>query len=615
MCKVPPLITMALVALLLASACGDGGEPAATPTPRPTATPTGCDPARPQAAGDFDQTIDSGGLTRRYILHIPPSYSDTGGADATPLVLLLHGSDGNAKEIAGYTGLPAKADRAGFIAVMPQTPEHLWNFTTLGLEPGDPDDVAFIDDLLDALEAELCIDSARVFSTGFSAGAHMSVRLACDLSDRIAAIAPVAGVYFPPFSPLHIPEPGCLSTQPVPVIAFHGTADMIVPFEGGERFGGRRSIDDEHMPGWAAHNGCASVPMEEQVTQNVRLVRYEECDEGATVELYAIDGGGHQWADPTFDLPLPNFGTVTHEISANDLMWDFFEAHPLSAAPEAATAPTATTTATPAAGKIAFVSGRDGNFEVYVMNADGSGQTNLTNNPDVDFLPAWSPDGSRIAFESARDGNPGIYVMNADGSGQTRLTDNPGDLAPAWSPDGSRIAFTSDRDGNNEIYVMNSDGSGQTRFTDNPADDGLAAWSPDGSRIAFTSDRDGNFEVYVMNADGSGQTRLTDNPAFDGVAAWSPDGSRIAFNSDRDGNPEVYVINADGSNQTRLTNNPAFDVVDPAAWSPDGSRIAFTSTRDDGNFEVYVMNADGSGLTNLTNNPAFDGLAAWSPAP
>ena len=181
-----------------------------------------------------------------------------------------------------------------------------------------------------ALEAELCIDSARVFSTGISNGGQLSVRLACDLSDRIAAIAPVAGLYFPPFAS-DIPEPGCLSTRPVPVIAFHGTADMIVLFEGGDDFLGhrQRSIEDEIMPDWAAHNGCASVPMEEQVTQNVRLVRYEECDEGATVELYAIDGGGHQWSDATFDRTLPRTGSTTHEISANDLMWDFFQVHPL----------------------------------------------------------------------------------------------------------------------------------------------------------------------------------------------------------------------------------------------------------------------------------------------
>ena len=131
----------------------------------------------------------------------------------------------------------------------------------------------------------------------------------------------------------------------------------------------------------------------------------------------------------------------------------------------------------------------------------------------------------RIAFDSDRDGNFEVYVMNTDGSGLTRLTSNPaGDGSPAWSPDGTRIAFVSDRDGNFEVYVMNADGSGLTRLTDDPASDDSPAWSPDGSRIAFHSDRDGNSEVYVMNADGTGLTRLTNNLNRDGFwgIAWSP---------------------------------------------------------------------------------------------
>src|SRR5207248_3000848 len=102
----------------------------------------------------------------------------------------------------------------------------------------------------------------------------------------------------------------------------------------------------------------------------------------------------------------------------------------------------------PAAGQIAFTSGRDGNDEIYVMNADGSGQVNLTNNPALDQVPAWSPDGSKIAFTSGRDGNDEIYVMNADGSSQVNLTNTPGyDEVPLWSPDGTKIVFLSDRDG------------------------------------------------------------------------------------------------------------------------------------------------------------------------
>ena len=267
------------------------------------------------------------------------------------------------------------------------------------------------------------------------------------------------------------------------------------------------------------------------------------------------------------------------------------------------------------AGRIAFASDRDGNFEIYVMNADGSGVTRLTNNPASDGAPAWSPDGSRIAFVSERDGNVEIYVMNADGTGQTRLTNNPdGDQVPVWSPDGGQIAFYSDiRDGidilNSGIYVMNADGSGVTGLSNDPAFDYAPDWSPDGSKIAFISSREGNYDLYVMNADGSGVTKLTDDLPWHAYPAWSPDGSRIAFMAELDGNVDIYVMNTDGSGQTRLTDHPAKDYL--PHWAPDGSRIAFSSQRD-GNWEIYVMNADGSGVTRVTNNPAEDGGAAWS---
>jgi len=259
---------------------------------------------------------------------------------------------------------------------------------------------------------------------------------------------------------------------------------------------------------------------------------------------------------------------------------------------------------------IAFNSDRDGNFEIYVREADGSSQTNLTNNPAWDALPAWSPDGGKIAFTSARDANLEIYVMNADGSNQTSLTYSTGDDSfPHWSPDGSKIVFTSSRDGDEEIYVMNADGSSQANVSQNPASDKTPIWSPNGSKIAFASDRGGNFEVYLMDADGSSQTNLTNSSAWDFSPAWSPDGSKIAFASDRDGNEEVYVMNADGSEPRRLTYNPTFDGW--PAWSPDGSKIAFTSYRDSP--EIYVMGADGSNQTRLTRNSAWDEYPVWSP--
>ena len=268
--------------------------------------------------------------------------------------------------------------------------------------------------------------------------------------------------------------------------------------------------------------------------------------------------------------------------------------------------------------RVAFSSVRrdDEDWDIYVMNADGSGVTRLTDHPGPDLSPDWSPDGDQIAFTSVRqdDEDQDIYVMNVDGSGVTRLTDNADeDGAPDWSPDGRRIAFSSGPpDGNRDIYVMNADGSGVTRLTDHPGLHQSPDWSPDGVHIAFTSVRqdDEDWNIYVMNADGSGVTRLTNHPELDRSPAWSPDGGRIAFSSDRDGDWDIYVMNADGSGLTRLTDNAEPDRW--PAWSPDGRRIAFTSNPD-GDWDIYVMNADGSGVTRLTDHPEWDTVPAWSP--
>jgi Tol biopolymer transport system component len=268
-------------------------------------------------------------------------------------------------------------------------------------------------------------------------------------------------------------------------------------------------------------------------------------------------------------------------------------------------------------GKIAFVSTRDGTEQIYTMNADSSGVTQLTFTSVFNSYPEWSADGTQIVFESDRDGNHEIYTMNADGSAQTRLTNNSAiDNVAAWSPDGSQIVFASLRDGNSEIYTMNTDGSGQTRLTVHSASDTQPAWSPDGTKIAFESDRNGFGQIFVMNTDGSSVTQLT-TLYRNGGANWSPDGSKIVFHSDRDCNGcgtyfDIYSMNADGTGQTRL----AFDLANATlpAWSPDGTKIVFDSQRD-GNYEVYVMNADGTGQTNLTNHSAVDFRVSWGPQP
>jgi len=265
-------------------------------------------------------------------------------------------------------------------------------------------------------------------------------------------------------------------------------------------------------------------------------------------------------------------------------------------------------------GQIVFDSKRGGDYRnINVMDASGENIGRLTTEETNDFAGPWSPDGERIAFTRFGLTTSDIWVMNADGSNQVNLTDTPqiDEGFPAWSPDGRRLAYTTRSDGNNEIYVMNADGSHPVRLTDNPADDFAPTWSPDGSRIAFASDRDnspGVYNIYMMNADGSAVTRLTADAGSNYTPAWSPDGTRLAFRSDRDGSSDVCIISTDGTGLQDLTNDPSFDWA--PSWSPDGSQIAFQTNRD-GNWEIYVMNADGTAPSNLTHNPADDQLPFW----
>ncbi|HYP01141.1 MAG TPA: LamG-like jellyroll fold domain-containing protein, partial [Pyrinomonadaceae bacterium] len=286
-----------------------------------------------------------------------------------------------------------------------------------------------------------------------------------------------------------------------------------------------------------------------------------------------------------------------------------------------------TPSALQAAGQVAFTSNRDGNNEIYLMNADGTGQTNLTNNAANDRSPAWSPDGARIAFISDRSGNNEIHLMNADGTGVTQLTSTGGAIqaaAPAWSPDGTRIAFGSGTAPNFDISVINTNGTGLTNLTNTAGSDFDPAWSPDGAKIAFQTNRTGNLEIFVMNSDGTSQTNLTNNPAIDLQPAYSPDGAKIVFGSDRTNatNDDLFVMNADGTNPTALDttiNQGDYD----AAYSPDNTKIVFTSDRVGGDEKIFVMNANGTNQTNLSGNaggyndnqPTWQTLLSCAPPP
>src|SRR3989449_4215817 len=233
------------------------------------------------------------------------------------------------------------------------------------------------------------------------------------------------------------------------------------------------------------------------------------------------------------------------------------------------------TAANGGAGKITFQSNRNGNFDIFVMNADGSGVTQVTSNPLDERLPLFSPDGTRIVFGRCQ-ATCDVVVINADGSGD-RVVISDG-FPGAWSPDGNRIVFGGGGGGTHDgLFVVNADGSGLVRVLD---PDFVTDWSPDGRQLMIVSNRDGDYELYATPLDGSPVTKLTDNTADDNAGTgWSPDGSRIAFNSNRGGaGQDVYVMNADGSGVTQLTPNDGFDDDGPV-WSPDASQIAFERDR------------------------------------
>jgi polyhydroxybutyrate depolymerase len=282
-------------------------------------------PAR-LTAGDHTRNLVVDGQQRSYLVHVPRKYNSE---TATPVVLILHGAFTNAAIMVPFCGLNDKSDEAGFIAVYPNgTGPGMTLFFNAGSIPGlkKPDDVAFVDQLLDDLETVVNVDKRRVYATGMSNGGMMCYRLAAELSQRIAAIAPVAGTatttdYHP--------------KRPVPVLHFHGSADTIVPFSGTKQAGRHEwfcSVPDT-IDSWCKINGCAEKSPAEVLadrasdgTQVERTVHGPGTD-GAEVVLYRIVGGGHTW--PGMPSPLTFLGKSTSDISGNDLIWEFFERHPL----------------------------------------------------------------------------------------------------------------------------------------------------------------------------------------------------------------------------------------------------------------------------------------------
>lgn len=259
------------------------------------------------------------------------------------------------------------------------------------------------------------------------------------------------------------------------------------------------------------------------------------------------------------------------------------------------------------------------------MNSDGSDQHQLTDVEAIDFEPVsdfpewhlafvqaehptWSPDNQQISFGFIEE----IFVMNADGSGIRQVTDEQGSIVdPVWSPDGQHIAFISNQDGDRDIWVIDADGSDLRKVTDNREADNHPAWSPDGQTIAYSSGFP--IAIQLINVAGGDSRPLVDSKdGYGWESTWSPDGQQIAFVSSRDGDDEIFIINVDGSDLRQLTDDSEKD--GSPAWSPDGQQLAFTSDRD-GDLEIYVMNADGSDVRQLTDNDVADEYPTWSNTP
>jgi len=285
--------------------------------------------ANPLEPGDHKRALTCGGIRRSYIVHVPPGVNRSKPA---PVVLALHGAAMDGSMMAWFSGLNRKADEAGFIAVYPSGtgfgPLKAWNSGGLSgpLAAGKPDDVAFISSLLDDLETVAKVDTKRVYACGLSNGGMMCYRLASELSGRIAAIAPVAGtVTVEPSKP----------SRPVPVIHFHGTGDTIVPFEikrgKGPPFVKLKGVR-ESVGLWVEINGCHDAKPAETLAQppeDLPVIRetWTGGKNGSEVVLVTIKDGGHTW--PGEKPPVGFIGKSTRKVSANDLIWEFFQRHPM----------------------------------------------------------------------------------------------------------------------------------------------------------------------------------------------------------------------------------------------------------------------------------------------
>ncbi|WP_437938341.1 extracellular catalytic domain type 1 short-chain-length polyhydroxyalkanoate depolymerase [Sorangium sp. So ce341] len=314
-----------MIAAAVLAGCGSP-EPLGTAAERVMAGEPGC-PGGEGPAGDRWIHVTSGGRERSALLHVPRSLPRKKGR--VPLVLDFHHVNGTPEAEAALTGLSALADERGLLVAYPAGIGGSWN---AGLCCGQAweegvDDVDFTRDLIDAISEEHRVDPRRIFVTGMSNGALMAHRLGCELADRIAAIAPVAGV-------LHVPPATCEPARPISVLHVHGTADIVIPYNGGTGVvpvpvpGSLEFVSvAESLAIWRERDGCAGVSHVTYAHGDTTCTAWSRCAEEAEVEHCAVEGGGHTWPGGG-DLP-PVFGPKSETFDASERLLDFFEEHPM----------------------------------------------------------------------------------------------------------------------------------------------------------------------------------------------------------------------------------------------------------------------------------------------
>lgn len=352
---------------------------------------------------------------------------------------------------------------------------------------------------------------------------------------------------------------------------------------------------------------------------------------------YALATGLASSATPTpgltttEGLPPALVETQTQASTETEAVVDFFPTTTWTPMATLQPSPTMVDTPTPqptplggGKGQIAYASDVTGIPQIWLMNADGTAQRQITDMPEGACQPAWAPDGSRLAFISPCAGNQeiypgaGIFVINVDGTGLTSITMAPGgDFDPAWSPDGSRIAFTSLRDFNRaQIYAFDFSENLTRSISKNTVRDSQPAWSPDGSKLAFVTTRRGPSQIWIMDANGGNANLLSRSGSLkDTHPVWSPDGTLVLFTQNEvlGGVPRLIVMRVESGNliETRLVRQVI--PMREASYSPDGAWLAYESWPDGSNHDIYIMTANGLAQQRLTTGESFEFDPVWRP--